>query len=126
MSVQDEIVSSVVYTAPAHVHLSSHELQLLDTYKQKVEQWGWRWQQHDSSIQLTASGSILDTLMGATDLQVVIFTLCLYPELEYIIQAQVSICRHLLCVRHGDKLLLKVACCCHHACCNCNWLACPL
>ena len=67
---------------PVHAYLSSHELRLLDTYKQKVEQWGWRWQQHDSSIQLTASGCVFDTLMGSTDLQVVTFTLCFVSRLR--------------------------------------------
>lgn len=59
------------------MQLSSHELQLLDTYKGKVKQWGWQWQQDEPSssfIQLTALGCILDTCMGATDLQVT----CLY------------------------------------------------
>lgn len=69
---QEPIVTDA-YTMPVQMQLSSHEQQLLSEHRSKVERWGWRWQQSaldTSALLLTAPGCILDTCMGAMDLQV--------------------------------------------------------
>lgn len=72
-------ISSVAVLPSVSMHLSSSEVQMLETYRASLEHWGWRWKAcgpHAASVLLTHFSSVLDVPMNAVDLQVCVILLC--------------------------------------------------